>query len=339
MNKSPLFRPEVMHAKKNQYYGVVSINTPMSYVTLTLGSIILMIFVILFIILGKYSEKTVVRGYLNSTQGIVRVYPKKSGVILKQWIHEGDVVKKGTPLFLIDTSYEGQPPMDTDIFLTQLNARKKRIEKEIRYKRAHVLALKKLFDHHYISEADYHTQQEALTVLENNKNEATMAIIKHKEERSYLIVSSVSGVVSSLIYHPGQYVNASKLLLKIMPKNATLVAELFVPVKQSRFLEGQHQITVHYDAYPYVHFGSAEAAFKHISQSMLTDNEEDKPFPIGEPYYKATATLAQSFITIHGDKKTLQQGMTLSAVIMGSKRNIWQWIFDPFHAFYRELAS
>jgi membrane fusion protein len=42
-------------------------------------------------------------------------------------------------------------------------------------------------------------------------------------------------------------------------------------------------------------------------------------------------------MTIYGEKKKIKHGMTISAVVVGSKRKLWQWILDPLFSFYGDL--
>ena len=142
-----------------------------------------------------------------------------------------------------------------------------------------------------------------------------------------LILFQTSGPIS-------QYTNLSKPLLKILPSHADLMASLFVPVKHSGFLHHKNKVIIRYDAYPNARFGSSIAEINEINRSIMTDEEEDKPIRIGEPYYKVTATLDKQVVSVYGATKNIQQGMTISAVIVGSKRKIWQWILDPLYSFY-----
>ena len=90
---------------------------------------------------------------------------------------------------------------------------------------------------------------------------------------------------------------------------------------------------IRYDAFPYARFGGVGAYIDGISQSILTDVEEDKPIRIGEPYYKVTARLEQQFVRVYGQQKHMRHGMTVTAVIVGSRRKLWQWILDPIYSF------
>jgi membrane fusion protein len=332
-----LFRKEVIDNKKNQNLGSVSINLPLPYQFLTITCVTLVVLILLFLVFGEYSEKFIVFGYLNYPKGIVRVYPSRSGVIVKSSMSQGDKVSKGDALFLIDTSYDGLDKHNEQQEFRQLQKRKKAIEKEIRYKTEFLSELNKLRVKKYISQNTYNEKHDELAALEHNKTMVEMDLIKYKQGGSYLIRSPINGVISSVIYQEGQYTNLGKPLVKILPDDADLVAELFIPVNKSGFLTKENKVIIRYEAYPYQRFGTYQAFIKDISQSILTDEEEEKPIRIGQPYYKATAQLEKQFVTLYGEQKRIQHGMTLSAVIVGSKRKIWQWILDPLYSFYGEL--
>lgn len=334
-----LFRKEVMDSQRNTDYGSVSINTPIQYTVLTLGFSLIVFLILLFVMFAEFSEQFIVTGYLNSTKGIVRVYPNKNGIIIRSTVSPGMSVKKGDSLFFIDTSYEGLDNENHHEVLEQLQKRKRAIEKEITNKTQQLYALKPLLLKKYIALSAYQEKEEELTRLEHQNNLIEMDIIKHQQDNAYTIRAPIDGVISSINYKEGQYTNLSKPLLKILPAEADLVAELFIPVRQSGFLNPDNKIIIRYDAYPYERFGTYKAAISHINQTIMTDEEEEKPLVIGQPYYKIIATLDSQFVTLYGKQKKVQHGMTISAVIIGSKRKIWQWILDPLYSFYGGLVT
>lgn len=334
MSEKSLFRQEVIDSRKNKNYGSVLINMPVHYMALTIGFSVLVVLLFLFLVFGEFSEKFIVSGYLESTKGVARVYPNKNGVIVKKYIEQGDKVKKGDKLFLIDTSIDGFDNKNKQGIFTQLNKKKGLIKTEIAYKKKHLQALKKLLEKKYISVEAYHEKHDELVALEHQKNNIDMEIINYHHAQSYVIYSPIDGLISTVIYQEGQYTNIAKPIAKILPDHADLMAELFIPVKQSGFLHQKNKVIIRYDAYPYARFGTSSATIHDISKSILTDEEEDKPIRVGKPYYKMTALLDKQFVTLYGVHKKIQHGMTLSAVIVGSKRKVWQWILDPLYSFY-----
>ena len=152
MNNKSLFRKEVFENKKNKIYGSVFINTPPHSAILAVGLTILLVLILLFITFAEFSQKFIVLGYLDSTKANVRVYPKMDGFIVKSYFHQGDKVKKGNALFLIDTSYAGLYNPDEHEIADQLHKSKVLIEQEIEYKQNHLKALKKLVQSQYVSQ-------------------------------------------------------------------------------------------------------------------------------------------------------------------------------------------
>ena len=337
MKNNALFRNEVFENKKNKIYGSVFINTPPQYVLVTAGLTVLLVLILLFIAFAEFSEKYIVYGYLNSTKAFARVYPKSDGLIVQRYFQQGDRVKKGDDLFLIDTSYAGLDNQKEPEIAEQLQKSKAYIEKEIAYKRNHLMALKKLVQQKYVSQLEYNEKEAELIALKNRKNDTEMNMIKYQQSQSYIIHAPIDGMLSSVLYKQGQYTKSGKPLAQIIPENSELVAELFIPAKNAGFLNKNNQVFIRYDAYPYEHFGSYSAKIVEISQSIMTDDDEDKPIQIKEPYYKVTAELARQCVSVYGEDKKIQHGMTLSAVIAGSKRSVWRWILDPLYSYYGAL--
>nr|HAT8713924.1 HlyD family efflux transporter periplasmic adaptor subunit [Legionella jordanis] len=336
MDNPQLFRPEVMRNRLQQMFGTVSINIPPRYFIVSTGFACLACLVILFFIFAEFSERFVVLGYINSSQAAAQVYPRTNGIIVKSYHKQGDRIQKGEKLFLIDTSYSGYGHEKQDVG-EQLRRGKQVLEKEIVHKKQQLKQFKRLLFKKYISLMEYNQKQDELRELENKKNLAEVELIRYRQSRTYTIRSPIDGTISTVLFKTGQYSNASKPLLKILPADSSLVAELYIPARQAGFLQNNKKVIIRYDAYPYERFGSYSATVKTISQSILTDEEEEKPIRIGEPYYKITANLDSPMVVLYGRKKPIQHGMTLSAVIVGSKRKVWQWVLDPLYSFYGTL--
>ncbi|WP_207385259.1 HlyD family secretion protein [Legionella lansingensis] len=324
-----------MQNKLGQMYGSVSMNIPPQYTIVTIGFTVLVLLLILFFIFAEFSERFVVTGYVNSTKAAVQVYPKTNGFIIERYHKQGDSVRKGEQLFLIDTSYAGY--QYNDEIGQQLKQNKVFVEKEITNKTQYLHAMKALLEKKYISLMEYNAKKDELIALKHRRNLIEMEMIKYQQSRSYLIRSPIDGMVAGAMFKKGQYAHAAKPLVKLIPNNSELVAELFVPAKQAGFLSKENKVMIRYDAYPYERFGVYRAVIKDISQSILTDEDEEKPIRIGEPYYKITAKLEKQHVMVYGREKKIQHGMTLSAIIVGSKRKAWQWMLDPLYSFYGML--
>jgi len=113
-----------------------------------------------------------------------------------------------------------------------------------------------------------------------------------------------------------------------------LVARLYIPSREIGFLKVGQLINIKYDAYPSQRFGFYPAVIKEINQTILTDDKEDKPIKVGEPYYKIKAEIKTQNVKVYGKDVPLNHGMTLTAAIRGEKKKIWQWVIDPVYSFY-----
>lgn len=327
-----LFRIQVLDLKKHKNFGSISINTPLNYKIYALGYAVFLFCILLIVTFVDFSQKYSVKGYLNSTAGVVSIYPKKIGTISQILVKQGSIVARGSPLFKIETSDETHPTHIPKI-LKQLNIRKMQVMNEITRKENLLKRLKTLLAKQFISVQDFNHETENLNDSKERLNSIQLEIIRYQQEQSYIIHAPIAGSVATLNSHLGQHVDSTKPLLKLMPTDAKLTAELFIPVREAGFIRLNDQIMLHYDAYPYQHFGGFSAHIQSITQSILLDEEDSKPMNIGEPYYKAYATVDSPMIKLYGKNKALQPGMTFSAVVSGSQRKIWQWLFDPLYSF------
>jgi membrane fusion protein len=101
----PLFRPEVIEFQQigRQYGNAVLLQQPVS---IKLTSWILAGIVALGVVLlvvGQYSRKANVGGYLALEGGTAKIFPLERGTITKVHVREGQEVHEGQPLLTIDT--------------------------------------------------------------------------------------------------------------------------------------------------------------------------------------------------------------------------------------------
>ena len=326
MTNTSLFRPEVLHVKQ-EHLGRVFMNTPRLYIGATVGFGLLTFCLIMFIIFAEFSEKCTVVGFINATEGVTQVYAKQPGIIRKSYVHQGAPVKLGEPLFLVDTQQLALALQKK--IQKKIQKRINMIEQALIYKRAYLKRLEPLLKKKYISMSLYDGKRDEIQALDAQKHQLNMELLREKHVRSYVVRAPIAGVIANLMVHPGQQTSADKPLMNILPKNTGFIAELFIPMSKAGFIQTEEEIAIHYDAYPYQRFGTARGVIRSIGKTVLTDQDENKPILIKQPYYKVQATLDKPYILIYGKRHFIQQGMTLSATVIGDKRRVWQWIFDP----------
>jgi membrane fusion protein len=334
MDKRPLFRPEVLAKKINTEFGVVSINLPPSYKNIACVLSLVIVAIISLMCTAQIVETYSVPGYLNADKGIVAIYPNKNGTLTEAKIKQGDVVKKGDILFVVDTRYQSLKKDQDKEIIQNLNHRKLEIEQQLSTKLNHLEAIKTLLNKKYISVSDYNKSREQYFELRNRKHDIELEIIHYKREKSYTVRSPVDGTVTSVLQNEGQALTSDKPLAHIVPKNSELIAELFVPSAKSGFVSKGQLALIQYDAFPHARYGSYSATIVEVGETILTDDQQKKPITISMPYYHVKAKLKQPYVMLYGHEKKCQQGMTLTARIVGPKRKIWQWVLDPIYSFY-----
>ncbi len=95
---APLFRHEVIEAKRERLEGNVVAAVPPSsrlYTLLVAGVVAIMVAILIF---GSYATTARVRGIVAYDTGIARVYPSAAAEIRQFHVRNGDVVRAGQPL-------------------------------------------------------------------------------------------------------------------------------------------------------------------------------------------------------------------------------------------------
>jgi membrane fusion protein len=96
-----LFRPEIREAQSELAYGEILVTIAPSSWSWVVGSICVVTTIIAYLILGDYTKRVTVSGVLLPHDGFVRVLPPMAGVVTSCLVHEGQLVRKGTPLFVV----------------------------------------------------------------------------------------------------------------------------------------------------------------------------------------------------------------------------------------------
>ena len=145
--------------------------------------------------------------YPATIKGIqdVEVRPKVSGFITRVYVHEGQVVKAGQPLFSIDSeTYQAavrQAQASVNTARAQLNTARLTYENN-----------KKLFDKKVIGQYELSTAQNTYTTAQASLSQAMAALASAKETLSWCMVKSpAAGVIGSLPYKAGALVSASSV--------------------------------------------------------------------------------------------------------------------------------
>jgi membrane fusion protein len=177
------------------------------------------------------------------------------------------------------------------------------------------------------SAADADSERQ-LSELERERIETT-------GEGEALIVAPVTGVVTSLSVKPGQTVTSGQALLTMLPGNGILEAELFAPSHAVGFIAPDDRVLLRYRAYPYQKFGHHRGRVLRISRSALSAHELGRlpgAVEAGDAYYRIVVRLERQTVRTYGRDERLQSGMVVDAVILGERRRLIEWVFEPLYS-------
>lgn len=139
-----------------------------------------------------------------------------------------------------------------------------------------------------------------------------------------VITAPISGVVTELaIQSRGQLVDRGANVVKIIPANVGLVAELKIPGHEiGKVREGQ-EIRFKFDAFPFSEHGVLRGHVEQIRPRATID-------PItGATWYLARSRLNRDFFMVQGEESPLLPGMTAVAEISTDRHSILSILFRP----------
>ncbi|AJY43134.1 hlyD secretion family protein [Burkholderia humptydooensis] len=90
------------------------------------------VIVILFFVFGSYTRRTTVSGVVVPDTGLIKVYAKQNGVVLRKLVTEGQHVIRGQALYTISTDLQTPVTGDTQAALIhQIQQRKASLQQEV----------------------------------------------------------------------------------------------------------------------------------------------------------------------------------------------------------------
>lgn len=338
----PLFRKEALEHKKGSFLGKTLIISPISFYVWTFVFFFVAVTIGLFLYYGSYSKHYQVTGILIPNKGLIHVYPKNPGIITKKYVKQGDKVSKGQLLYLISTeqhtlSEQSAHAQQIELLEKQIEVQKNRFD----IAKKNLSKFKKLLKDRVIPETEYQKQHDLYLSLESSVNEIEQKLHQAKSSGDYAIRAPDDGIISSLIGMIGDQTTQKPLAL-IIPTGTILQAMLFVPTNVIGFIKTNQKVLLKYAAYPYRSFGLYEGTIDSIDKSVLFPKDVDVPGQnpsTNIPFYRVMVNLEQQNVNAYGKSYPLTSGITLDADILGNKRQLWQWIFDPIYMLKGSLKT
>lgn len=103
MHKPPLFRKAALEKRQVKWLGEVILIRPISFCFLSATAATLAFLIICFFALGQYTKRSTISGVLSPDIGVIKVYSFQAGVVLQKLVREGQLVRKGSTLYVISS--------------------------------------------------------------------------------------------------------------------------------------------------------------------------------------------------------------------------------------------
>lgn len=99
-----MFRKEALENREIKWRGCAILIPGTPLWIIMLGSIIFIAAFLTFVISGSYSRRVKVSGEVTTLPRAVNIYSGVQGFVVRQFVHEGQTIKKGEPIYQIDVS-------------------------------------------------------------------------------------------------------------------------------------------------------------------------------------------------------------------------------------------
>jgi len=130
----------------------------------------------------------------------------------------------------------------------------------------------------------------------------------------------------------GEQAEPGSPLAMILPADAELIAEVYLPSRAAGFVDEGQTVKLMYDAFPYQKFGLAGGQIIGVSPVALRPDEIGVATNSPELLYKVKIQLAEQKVSAFGKAHSLGAGMELSADIVLEERRVVDWLLEPLRS-------
>ncbi|MFC6669662.1 HlyD family efflux transporter periplasmic adaptor subunit [Marinobacterium aestuariivivens] len=149
-------------------------------------------------------------------------------------------------------------------------------------------------------------------------------LIKARElSRKQQLTAPVDGIVQELAVHTtGGVVSPAEVLMKIVPLDQPLMAEVWLENKDIGFVEAGQPAEIKVHTFPFTKYGVIPGTIEKLSADATADELKGL-------IYKASVRLSRTALDIDGRMVELVPGMGVSAEVKTGKRLLIEYITAP----------
>ncbi|MEZ0471866.1 HlyD family secretion protein [Luteimonas salinilitoris] len=173
--------------------------------------------------------------------------------------------------------------------------------------------------------------RERRSAVEHSLAEIEQSLVRNQAQRSVLVLAPGPGTVSGLAADAGQAIAERQRLLSIVPRQARLLAELWVPSRAVGPLSPGDRVALRYDAFPYQTHGQRYGRIVEIAGSTFAPDEvrTRTGIDLDGPVYRVLAALDRQDVTTGDRALPLRVGMRLDADLLLERRRLYRLVLAP----------
>jgi membrane fusion protein len=127
-----LFRQQAVTHQQQKLHGTILLARPISFSVLTLLFALFAVAIVLFFLSFGYTRKEQVVGALVPKNGVIRIYPWQTAVVVARKVNDEQVVREGDPLFVLSSERSSSAKGDTQTLVSRaLSSRIQRLRSEL----------------------------------------------------------------------------------------------------------------------------------------------------------------------------------------------------------------
>jgi membrane fusion protein len=180
-----------------------------------------------------------------------------------------------------------------------------------------------------------HTRADENDALKSKILEIDEKLANAEAHRSIDIRAPADGTVTSIVAHPGQTISAGAPMLRIVPRDASMRAELLAPSSAVGFIRQGGRVLLRYSAFPYQKFGAYLGTIVAVSDAAMSAEEAklslggEAPTKQAGPFYRVIVTPDSQFARVYGEERRLPANMRVEAYALLDRRKLYEWILEP----------
>jgi membrane fusion protein len=182
-----------------------------------------------------------------------------------------------------------------------------------------------------------HTRSDEVDTLKNKILEIDEKLASSEAHHLIEIRAPEDGIVTAILAHQGQTVGTASPMLKIVPQDAPLQAELLAPSSAVGFIRKGGRVLLRYSAFPYQKFGEYWGTVVSVSRTVLNAEEVKNllagapPNQQNGPFYRVVVEPDTQKVSVYGEELGLPAGMQVHAYALLERRQLYEWMLEPLY--------